>query len=237
MVVVSPHLDDAVFSLGASMRAASRRGVRVDVLTVLSGNPDSATPSDTHNAKAGFATAGEASRARRVEDEEACRAVEARALWLPFADDANEPSDGDESIIAALADCLRVYDAVLLPGFPLEHRDHQRISRLAIAALPPDSVVGLYVEQPYASWRAFSRKTLRPGPAADRSALDDIGLNLTSEADWQRTASAPSDWAMKLRAAGAYRSQLPVLRKAPRARILAHELMHRGERIRWYRLR
>ncbi|MDP9436492.1 MAG: PIG-L family deacetylase, partial [Actinomycetota bacterium] len=41
VAVVSPHLDDAVFSLGASIRGAVRRGTRVEVLTVLAGLPDS----------------------------------------------------------------------------------------------------------------------------------------------------------------------------------------------------
>lgn len=236
VVVVSPHLDDAVFSVGASMRAASRHGVKVDVLTVLSGNPDSATPSDQHNRQAGFATAGEASRVRRLEDQRACQELGARALWLPFADDANEARPDDDDIVAALAGQLEDYDAVLLPGFPLRHRDHRRISRLTLQALEPTTVVGFYVEQPYASWRAFSRRSIvRSTPAV--ASLADIGLRLTADERWQRTLCAPSDWAAKARAAGAYHSQMAVLRKAPRARILAYELLRGGERVLWCTLR
>lgn len=232
VAIVSPHLDDAVLSLGASMRAASRRGVRVDVLTVLSGNPASTTPSDRHNREAGFATAGQASRARRLEDQLACETLGAHALWLPFADDANEARPADDGIAAALADQLKAYDAVLLPGFPLRHRDHRRISRLALQTLEAGTVVGLYVEQPYASWHVLSRKSVgRSTPAV--ASLDDIGLHLTSDERWQRTLCTPADWAAKVRAAGAYHSQMAVLRKAPRARILAYELLRGGERVLW----
>ena len=148
VAVVSPHLDDAVLSLGASIHGASRRGTRVDVLTVLAGDPDSATPADDHNRQAGFATAGEAARARRVEDERACRQVGAQALWLPFSDDANEAPADDSTIKSELTARLADYAAVLLPGFPLRHRDHRRVSRLTLQALEPRTIVGLYVEQP-----------------------------------------------------------------------------------------
>lgn len=236
VVVVSPHLDDAVLSLGASIRRAMRRGARVDVLTVLSGDPASTTPADEHNCRAGFATVGEAARARRVEDDLACRLVGARALWLPFADDANEPRADDDDIRIALADRLEGYDAVLLPGFPLTHRDHRRISRLTLQALEPDRVVGLYVEQPYASWRALSRKGLTRRPAPANAALAEIGLHLADDGRWQPTLGTPGDWASKIKATGAYHSQLAVLRRSPRARILAYELLRGGERALWCRL-
>ncbi len=194
------------------------------------------TPSDQHNREAGFETAGEASRARRLEDQLACQTLEARALWLPFADDANEARPDDDDIAAALANQLRAYDAVLLPGFPLRHRDHRRISRLALQTLEAGTTVGLYVEQPYASWHALSRKSVSKSTPAVAS-LDDIGLHLIADERWQRTFCTPSDWAAKVKAAGAYHSQMAVLRKAPRTRILAYELLRGGERVLWCSLR
>src|SRR3712207_8859213 len=82
VAVVSPHLDDAVLSLGASMHAAARRGARVEAVTVLAGDPASTTPADDSNRRAGFATAGEAARLRREEDRRACTAVRATPTWL-----------------------------------------------------------------------------------------------------------------------------------------------------------
>lgn len=236
VAVVSPHLDDAVLSLGASIRAATRRGVRVDVLTVFSGDPESTTAADKHNRQAGFRTAGDAACARRAEDERACRLIGAQALWLPFADDANESPADDDDVATELALRLGVYDAVLLPGFPLRHRDHQRVSRVALRVLEPGSIVGWYVEQPYASWRALSRRRLA-GRTAPAASLAEIGFQHSAEASWHAMSCAPSDWAAKMAAAGAYRSQLPVLRRAPRARILVYELLRGGERVLWCALR
>jgi LmbE family N-acetylglucosaminyl deacetylase len=233
VAIVSPHLDDAVLSLGASTRAATRRGTQVDVLTVLSGDPASTTPSDHSNLRAGFATTGEAARARRIEDERACRLVGAQALWLPFSDDANELGVSDEDVVEELRGRLAGYDAVLLPGFPLRHRDHQRVSRLTLRALEPGSIIGLYVEQPYASWRALSRATVTRRPSAGETRLEDIGLELSAPGRWLSSLCAPSDWAAKVAACGAYHSQILVLRKAPRTRILAYELLRGGERVMW----
>ena len=233
VAVVSPHLDDAVLSLGATMRAATRLGARIDVLTVLSGDPASTTPSDANNLRAGFATAGDAARARRLEDERACRMVGARALWLPFADDANEPIPDDDAIVESLSEHLRDYDSVVLPGFPLRHRDHQRIARLTLRALEPGTVIGLYVEQPYASWRAFSRKALNPRASVPTMSLRDVGLDVPTGGRWHATRARPSDWRAKASAAGLYKSQIAVLRRAPRARILAYELLRGGERVMW----
>ncbi|CAA9465199.1 MAG: hypothetical protein AVDCRST_MAG38-774 [uncultured Solirubrobacteraceae bacterium] len=236
MAIVSPHLDDAVLSLGASTRAATRLGTSVDVLTIFSGDPTSTTPSDQHNRHAGFRTAGEAARARRVEDEKACRLVGARALWLPFADDANETPAADDEIVEALVERLDGYDSVLLPGFPLRHPDHRRVSRLALQALSPGAYVGLYVEQPYASWRVLSHMaiTKQAPPAVD---LEEIGLTVDPAGPWLASRCSPSDWAAKAAASGAYVSQMSVLRRAPRARILAYELLRGGERVLWCSIR
>src|SRR5213080_853986 len=86
VVVVSPHLDDAVLSLGAALARAARRGGAVTVLTVLAGDPASETPAGEWDSQAGFATAGEAARARREEDRRACALLGVEPVWLPFSD-------------------------------------------------------------------------------------------------------------------------------------------------------
>src|SRR3954463_13831402 len=86
IVVLSAHLDDAVFSLGAAIAATSRAGVDVVILTVLAGDPSSRVTAGAWDAEAGFATAGEAARARGLEDERACAEVAARPVWLPYSD-------------------------------------------------------------------------------------------------------------------------------------------------------
>ncbi len=85
LVILSPHLDDAALSLGATIAYASEVGLAVTVLTVLAGDPDSEEPAGTWDTICGFATAGEAARVRRAEDANACEILGAEPMWLPFA--------------------------------------------------------------------------------------------------------------------------------------------------------
>jgi LmbE family N-acetylglucosaminyl deacetylase len=236
VAVVSPHLDDAVFSLGASIRAATRRGVAVDVVTVLAGDPSSESAADESNARAGFATAGEAARLRREEDARACAHVGARPVWLDLSDDRAAPVD-DATLHDALREALEGYDAVLLPGFPLAHPDHVRVARAALHVLGDGRVVGLYVEQPYASWARLARSgrgdegpTLATSPGV-------LGLRVDDRARWRRHRGRPAEWLGKLKGMSAYTSQLRVLRRAPRTRMLVYEALHGGEAVLWVTLR
>ena len=72
IVVVSPHSDDGVLSLGASMSRWVRGGAQVELLTVLALDPGSTAPTGGWDRRAGFRTEGEAAQARRGEDAAAC---------------------------------------------------------------------------------------------------------------------------------------------------------------------
>ncbi|MDP9400341.1 MAG: PIG-L family deacetylase, partial [Actinomycetota bacterium] len=237
VAVVSPHLDDAVFSLGASIRGAVRRGTRVEVLTVLAGLPDSDRPAGPSNAKAGFSTSGEAARARRREDERACALLGAEPVWLGFPDDPYDGQPAGDDVARALAVHLAGCDAVLIPAFPLAHPDHLWVSRVALGVLEPGQVVGLYVEQPYASWNALSRAR----PIMPRASRDDaparLGIAVRPHEAWRRGAAGAADWVAKARASREYRSQLAVLRRFPQLRVAAYEALRGGESVLWCRLR
>jgi LmbE family N-acetylglucosaminyl deacetylase len=84
--VLSPHLDDAIFSLGAGIACAARGGADITVLTVLAGNPESDAPPGNWDRVAGFGTEGEASRARAEEDRQACALLGATRCHLPHSD-------------------------------------------------------------------------------------------------------------------------------------------------------
>lgn len=43
-VVVSPHLDDAILSLGATVAGLARNGLAISVVTVFAGDTSSAKP-------------------------------------------------------------------------------------------------------------------------------------------------------------------------------------------------
>jgi LmbE family N-acetylglucosaminyl deacetylase len=230
IAVVSPHLDDAVLSLGASMRAAARRGADVTVITVHAGDPASEKPADAGHRAMGFSTAAEAARTRRAEDERACRALGVRPVWLDVAPLAAIPDEAVERLRLELAD----RDAVLVPAFPLTHLDHVSVGRAVLEVLAPEQRVGLYVEQPYAAWNSLSRSF---GPRVEPdAALRRLQLAISPGARWARGSAGPGDWMAKLWASGAYHSQLLVLRRAPRPRILLYEAAHGGERVLWCRL-
>lgn len=187
IVVVSPHLDDAVFSLGATLSHAARHDADVTVLTVLSGDPASSAPAGWWDAQAGFRTAGDATTARRQEDARACSILGVAPRWLPFSAAEYGPVP-EEEVVAALRTELQGFGLILLPGFPLTHQDHELLNRLVLERVQPTARLLLYAEQPYALWETI-------GPPAG----------------WKPAAAALPDRVKKLRACRAYTSQLELL--------------------------
>ncbi len=231
LIAISPHHDDAVLSVGATLAHLADAGVDVHVLTVFSGDPTQDRAPGASNRRAGFMTTGEAARARRREDDEACALLGVHTIRLPFDDDEASARDPD-AIGAALQTQLVAADIVLLPGSPLVHPDHLLVARVAAARHAAAHSLGLYLEQPYATWQALSRSSVSSLSRGRRSAppapLVDAG-----PVDWQRSVSCLRCRLRKLAAMGAYRSQLKVLRRWPRGRIAAHEMLAGGERVAW----
>ena len=209
VAVLSPHLDDAILSLGAAI-ARARGDVRV--VTVFAGDPDSMLKAGDWDSRAGFRTVGEAAGARREEDALACADVGARPVWLPFVDHQYPPDD-DDAVWAALADALDGAETVLVPAFPLIHPDHGRLLDLVERNGLPGRRLGRYVEQPYAAaW-------------TDRSPGDG----------WSPLAAGLRQRLAKLRACRRYATQLPLLRhRGPVLRkVIAYEAARGGECASW----
>jgi LmbE family N-acetylglucosaminyl deacetylase len=120
-LVVSPHLDDAVFSCGDWL--AAHPGSLV--ATVFAGAPQDVTQLTPWDAACGFTNAGQAVAARRAEDSAALATLSAGAIWLDFLDSQYLDSPGQ----AALSDVLcgvmgrASPDTVLFPA-GLFHSDH-----------------------------------------------------------------------------------------------------------------
>jgi len=108
-LALSPHLDDAAFSLGGALARMARDGWEVVVATVFTA---------TVPAPTGFALACQLDKGlppdadymaiRRAEDEAACAALGARALHLPLREAPHRgyhsatalfqpPHDGDDA--------------------------------------------------------------------------------------------------------------------------------------------
>jgi LmbE family N-acetylglucosaminyl deacetylase len=82
LLVISPHLDDAVLSCGQALAACPGS----TVLTVFAGVPRAAQQSTDWDRRCGFASAAEAMACRRGEDERALGVLGALPLWLDFCD-------------------------------------------------------------------------------------------------------------------------------------------------------
>jgi LmbE family N-acetylglucosaminyl deacetylase len=191
VVVVSPHLDDAVLSLGGAISHASRTGARVRVLTVFAGDPASEAAAGPWDERPGFRTAGEAARARREDDRRACAILGAEPVWLPYPDHQYERNLEPAAIRAEIVELVGDA-AIYVPGFPLGHEDHAWLTQLLEDAFEPRQV-GFYVEQPYFLWTS---ETSTASPGGNR---------------WERAAADAYDRVRKLRACRAYGSQLAFL--------------------------
>lgn len=153
-VAVSPHLDDAVFSAGATIAALVVAGWRVRVVTcftlsvadpspfALSTQLDKGLPADV-----------DYMALRRAEDAAALAVLGAQPVHLPLpeaphrgytsAPDLFAGVHGDDRIIdevqAALSPHLAGADVVLAPQAIGDHADH-RVVTDAVAALVPEAL-------------------------------------------------------------------------------------------------
>jgi LmbE family N-acetylglucosaminyl deacetylase len=197
---VSPHLDDGVLSLGATIASWSRTGSIVELLTVLGCDPDSVAPAGGWDRRGGFATEGESARARREEDRRACAVIGATPRWLPFGSVDYERHGDEAAVRRAVAGAIDGADHVLLPGFPLTHPDHAWLMRtLAVSRLDRPEIV-LYAEQPYT------------GRAGDEPRVAAWVSKAVGEAStFEPVRTELRDRLAKWRAIRQYRSQLPLL--------------------------
>jgi LmbE family N-acetylglucosaminyl deacetylase len=207
IVVVSPHSDDGVLSLGAAMAGWARSGARVELLTVFALDPESAAETRGWDRRAGFRTEAEAARARRGEDAAACRVLGAQPVWLPFGSVDYERHGDEGDVAGAVSRAVEDADVVFVPGSPLTHPDHAWLAKVLDGSLARERL-DFYAEQPYT--RRSGRRAYDPLPATRR------------------------DRVAKWRAIRCYRSQLPLLalsgtvRRGPLSLAWTEEQVARG---------
>jgi LmbE family N-acetylglucosaminyl deacetylase len=215
-VALSPHLDDAVFSIGAFMHREARNGIDVRIVTVLGNDPSADGPAGPWDAECGFPSAAAAAQARREEDRRACAIVGASPLWLPYGDETYGRSATDDEIWDAIRDAGGACGLLLVPGFPLLHSDHAWLARLVVQRRAEITCpLGFYAEQPYAGG-AFVRgdRATAPLPIA-----------------FERVSTSQRDVYAKLHACLQYRSQLRALGGRALLRAFAQERLRRGELV------
>jgi LmbE family N-acetylglucosaminyl deacetylase len=205
-LVVSPHLDDAIMSLGASIARAARSCRQVTVLTVFAGNPDSALAQ-------AVGTVAEASRPKAKPRRDVSR-TKKRA---PFSEaDYRDGLDEDaiwSAVTGAVADARP--NEVFVPGFPLTNPDHAWLRELFVERGLPSRRVGLYAEQPYRYKE--SRARLGNRWISTRGDLRDY---------WRKRRAIVA-YRSQLPLLGMRHYRL--------SRMLLHERLHGGEAISWVR--
>lgn len=192
-LVISPHLDDAVLSVGEWL--AAHPGTVV--ATVFAGVPGDAMQCTDWDRRSGFATAAEAIAARRDEDRTALALLRAEPVWLDFADDQYDQARQRRDVVEALRQLLRrMAPSTVLAPLGLYHRDHRLTHQAALIAAQVERVASLLAYED-AIYRSI------PGLLQARLAsLTRRGLRATP------ARVAPGDaQALKQRALAAYASQ------------------------------
>lgn len=130
VIVISPHLDDGVFSCGMLLAASAMPSV----VTVFAGVPDGSLVAPDWDRRAGFATAAEAMQARRQEDQCGLAQLDARPVWLNFMDSQYEVPAAAGEIATQLASVLHEQPAAAVAApLGLFHSDHVLVHQAALA--------------------------------------------------------------------------------------------------------
>jgi LmbE family N-acetylglucosaminyl deacetylase len=248
LVVVSPHLDDAVLSLGATLAQAAEAGAKVEVVTVFACEPTSNAPADDWDRKSGFATEGQAAKQRRVEDRKACSILGVTPRWLDFGAQPYERRGSLEEVMSAVAAAAAGADTILIPGYPLMHADHAALSKGLLCRELTCRRLGLYAEQPYAFDRRATPQgrvealavAAESGPLPWQRAAAAFTLQRAAAAfTWQPATARRRHRRMKLQAVKQYQSQLRSLglRQTGFGYLRLHRMLWReawrGETIAW----
>ena len=197
LLVISPHLDDAVLSCG--LLIAAHPGTVV--CTVFTAPPTENVTTDWDRA-AGFADAFEAMRTRQEEDREALGLLSAKAVHLLFCDAQYHASPDQDTLIDALSQAFSgTRPTVVLMPLGLFHSDHVLVAGacLALMGRQPATTFIAYEDVPYRRMDGVVQTRLcelaKSGYTADtRHALHVPGT--------------PQHERMKRAALDAYRSQL-----------------------------
>lgn len=198
LLVISPHLDDAALSCADAIWRAPRAAV----VTIFAGTPRDAAMQTDWDARSGFASAGEAMRARRAEDAAALQLLAAEPIQLDFLDSQYGDTPTADAVADALENVVREFapDTVLLPG-GLFHSDHVLAHEAALLVRKrlPGLDWRMYEEAHYRRIAGFLQRRL--------ASLIDIGVQATPLPSRHDANAA----AVKEAAIACYASQLRAL--------------------------
>jgi LmbE family N-acetylglucosaminyl deacetylase len=233
VVVLSPHLDDAIFSAWSVLR----RPAQVLVVNVCAGVPDPG-PAPRWDRMTGATDRAEAVRARVAEDERALALAGRRPLNLGFLDaqyrDAPlSPAEVANAVRAVAPAASELHAPAALGGHP----DHAAVREAALALAERGPRLLLYADLPYATGYGWPHWVTGAAPVP----------HIVPEANWKRWLEplvrrgarlepaaqelGDTEAEAKLEAMRAYRTQFTATNGGPFDR-LAHPLVL-GFELRW----
>ena len=219
VLVLSPHLDDAVLSCW-SVLTGSREVV---VVNVCSGIPEPGllTPIDR---MAGASESAARMRERLAEDAEALALAGREPIGLGFLDSQYRPAPeelGAPEIVAALDGPVESACALLAPACLSANPDHRVVRELALGLASRGFPIELYAELPAAIRYGWPHWVTG----------DDADPHLVPDIDWTSSLPDPESTGVelvprsvrldeaqadrKLRALRTYRTQYPLLTRGP----------------------
>lgn len=211
VAIVSPHFDDAIFSVGGLML---KKQIAARVINVCGGIPQAGLQASSWDSRCGFRSAGEAAVLRAIEDAKAWSELPVECVNLPFLDWPYSNGTQSTAIAAALRQHLTGIRTVWAPASIGQHPDHIA-SRDAVLSLsvPLSFKIRLYADAPYSSARGWLTDD-EDRDVAFRwetafSSMRARGYNLGG---LEAVALPEKLMAEKLARVSAYRSQLPQLK-------------------------
>ena len=214
VVIVSPHLDDAV--LGCANFMAAHPGATV--VTVFAGNPP-AYPTDPMrkwDVQSGFAPGDDVMETRRREDNAALAILDAAPVHLEFVEHTYNPGDrpvAPDRLVDALAPALAALAPTLvLAPFGLANPDHDvthRACMLARDRLGDDVSFWCYEDSGYKhipgmlAWRVSSlfRRGIWPTPVCPTTSTDEALKRAAIECYPTQLLALEDDWAIQAKLA------------------------------------
>ena len=154
VLVISPHLDDAVLSCGQLIK--SRHDTTI--MTVLAGFPPG-THAGWSGRTTGLPVARDANLKRREEDQRASHALGARTTWIDLPAQEYGPAESPServleirrAVVAAVA--ATEVRSVFLP-LGITHSDHVTVSDVALLAVLDSNLESyVYMDMPYGQAR------------------------------------------------------------------------------------
>ena len=191
LLVISPHFDDAVLSIGQFM--AERPDC--EVVTIFAGVPDEPDTVHTpYDKKCGFDNARNAVGARIRENDEATALLNATTINLDFPDGQYGIEVSEERITEVLQRIVdgREYDGIYAP-IGLGHPDHIKVA---------NAVLAIETNLPVTLWEDVPIRITEPQLVPDR--LKELGIKY-----WPtRSIFNRMYIADKVRALSCYKSQI-----------------------------